>query len=116
MSLLVKIETRGLGAGTKGSIAPDRLLDGEPQTTSWEQDLIHGKVRSGVWEMTPGMNLSIKGDTYEYCHILEGEVEITPEGGEPHRYFAGDHFVMKPGFRGTWRTVRTVRKAYVIVS
>jgi uncharacterized cupin superfamily protein len=29
--------------------------------------------------------------------------------------FAGDSFVMKPGFVGVWRTLETVRKIYVCV-
>lgn len=115
MSTLLTIRTFDLGDGVPGTIPAERLLEGNPTTTSWEQDKIAGTVRTGVWEMTPGTNRSIKGDTYEYCHILEGVVEITPDGGTPLRYEAGDHFVMKPGFVGTWRTVETVRKAYVIV-
>jgi len=115
MSRLVTIKTCDLGDGVRGSVAQEKLLEGEPVTTSWEQDKIEGKIRTGVWEMTPGMTISIKGHVYEYCHILEGVVEITPENGAPRRYTAGDHFVMKPGFRGTWRTIETVRKIYVVI-
>jgi uncharacterized protein len=49
-------------------------------------------------------------------HILSGIVEITPEGGEPVVYKAGDSFVMKPGFVGVWKTIETVRKIYLTVS
>ncbi|GHH88823.1 cupin domain-containing protein [Streptomyces capitiformicae] len=49
------------------------------------------------------------------AHILAGIVELTPEGGEPVVYRAGDSFVMKPGFVGVWKTIETVRKIYVIV-
>jgi uncharacterized cupin superfamily protein len=28
---------------------------------------------------------------------------------------AGDHFIMKPGYKGTWRTLETVRKIWVVV-
>ncbi|AMD56779.1 cupin [Agrobacterium tumefaciens] len=115
MSTLITLKTSDLQDGIAGRIAQEKLLEGEPVTTSWEQDCIDGKVRSGVWEMTPGMNISIKGHVYEYCHIIQGLVEITPENGEPRRYGVGDHFIMKPGFRGTWRTLETVRKVYVII-
>lgn len=27
---------------------------------------------------------------------------------------AGDHFIMKPGHTGTWRTIETVRKIRVV--
>ena len=47
--------------------------------------------------------------------LLEGVVELTPEDGEPVTYKAGDCFVMKPGYRGLWRTIETVKKIYVVV-
>jgi len=65
---------------------------------------------------TPGVTRSIKGETFEFCHILSGLVEITPDGGQPVVYKAGDSFVMKPGFVGVWKTIETVRKIYVTVS
>ncbi|MGO8077509.1 cupin domain-containing protein, partial [Rhizobium leguminosarum] len=40
---------------------------------------------------------------------------VSPEGGEPVVYKAGDSFVMKPGFVGVWKTIETVRKIYVTV-
>ncbi len=58
---------------------------------------------------------SIKGETFEFCHILSGVVELTQEGGEPVIYKTGDSFVMKPGFVGVWKTIETVRKIYVTV-
>ncbi len=73
-------------------------------------------VHTGVWEATPGVTHSIKGKTFEFCHILSGIVEITPEDGEPVIYKAGDSFVMKPGFVGIWKTIETVRKIYVTVT
>ncbi|MBS7702104.1 DUF861 domain-containing protein [Chelatococcus asaccharovorans] len=47
--------------------------------------------------------------------MLEGAIEIAEDGKEPLASRAGDSFVMKPGFAGTWRTVKTVRKIDVIV-
>jgi uncharacterized cupin superfamily protein len=43
-------------------------------------------------------------------------IELTEDGGEPVTYRAGDSFVMKPGFTGTWRTIETVRKIYLTVT
>lgn len=56
-----------------------------------------------------------KGDRFEFCLLLEGEVELSEDGGETVTYRAGDAFVMKPGFVGTWKTLQTVRKIYVVV-
>ena len=73
-------------------------------------------VKTGVREATPGENRSIKGETFEYCYILSGVVELTEEGREPRIFRAGDSFVMKPGYVGVWKTIETVRKIYVVVS
>ncbi|MGO7771028.1 cupin domain-containing protein, partial [Rhizobium ruizarguesonis] len=76
---------------------------------SWAQDVARGEmIHTGVWEATPALTHSVKCETFEFCHILQGVVEITPVGGEPVTYKACDIFVMKPGFVGTWRTVETV--------
>jgi len=56
---------------------------------------------------------SIKGDTWEFCLILSGVAEITEDGQSPVTYRAGDCFIMKPGYTGTWRTLETVRKVWV---
>ena len=117
MSLLKTIESRPSFAPRENVPAPDRLISGDPQFKTWAQDTAHGElVHTGVWEATPGVTHSIKGQTFEFCHILSGVVELTPEGGQPVVYKAGDSFVMKPGFVGVWKTIETVRKIYVTVT
>lgn len=117
MSLLKTIEPNPSFAPRENVPAPDRLISGNPQLKTWAQDEAHGAlVHTGVWEATPGVTHSIKGTTFEFCHILSGVVELTPEGGEPVTYKAGDSFVMKPGFVGVWKTIETVRKIYVTVT
>ncbi len=117
MSLLVQLDLDPAGEPSKRSkCPPDRLIAGDPDYTTWAQDASRdGTVNTGVWEATPGTNLSIKGETFEYCYILSGVVELTEEGKEPRIFKAGDSFVMKPGYVGTWKTIETVRKIYVVV-
>jgi uncharacterized cupin superfamily protein len=116
MSLLRTIDTNPSFAPTESGPLPERLISGNPAYKTWAQDVACGEtVKTGVWEATPGETRSIKGDTFEFCHILSGIVELTPEGGEPVVYRAGDSFVMKPGFVGVWKTIETVRKIYVTV-
>ena len=96
---------------------PEVLLAGEPRFRLSVQDLSQdGHIQTGVWEATPGTTRSRKGETFEFCCIISGVVEITEDGGEPRIYRAGDAFVMKPGFVGTWKTIETVRKYFVIVT
>lgn len=57
-----------------------------------------------------GVNHSIKGETWEFCLILSSVAEVTEQGQPTLTYRAGDCFIMKPGYIGTWRTIETVRK------
>lgn len=115
MSLLTKIDHRPGGTPVPGT--PSKPLEGEAQFLTWaHENATGGKVQTGIWQATPGMHRSVKGESFEFCHILEGVVEITPDG-EPGQIFrTGDSFIMNPGFAGTWRTIETVRKIYVTVS
>lgn len=115
--LLVTLDPAPTFPPKPGVPLPERLISGAPTFKTWAQDEAKdGKVRTGIWEATPGENRSIKGEDFEFCHILAGLVEITPDGGAPVTYRAGDSFVMKPGFTGVWKTIETVRKIYVVVS
>ena len=114
MSLLITIDTNPDFAPKEALPTPERLISGAPSFKTWAQDASQGdKVVTGVWEATPGETHSIKGTTYEFCHLISGHVEIEEKDGETKTYRAGDSFVIKPGFVGVWCTLETVRKIYV---
>ncbi len=117
MSLLKTIDTNPQFEPKQSTPMPERLISGSPSFKTWAQDSARdGMINTGVWEATPGETRSIKGETFEFCHILEGVIELAEEGGATSvTYRAGDSFVMKPGFKGVWRTIETVRKIYVTV-
>ena len=48
----------------------------------------------------------------ETCYLLEGEVEVTPEGGEPVRFGQGDLVTFPKGMSCTWKITRAVKKHY----
>jgi uncharacterized cupin superfamily protein len=112
MSLLITVDTNPDFAPKNALPVPERLISGNPSFKTWAQDASKGE-KAGVWEATPGETHSIKGTTYEFCHIISGLIEIEEKDGETKTYRAGDSFVMKPGFVGVWRTIETVRKIYV---
>ncbi|MDQ0473455.1 cupin domain-containing protein [Labrys wisconsinensis] len=119
MSLLttLQIDVEKLAPPTGRKPTEAERISGDPAFRTWLQDTsFDGKVKTGIWEATPGLTHAIKDGVYEYCLILDGVVEIAEEGGETRTYRKGDSFVFKPGFRGTWRTVETVRKMFVVVS
>lgn len=116
MSFLLTVDPYPNTTPEAGKAAPDRLIAGDPSFLTWALDTSRdGQVRTGVWEATPGETISIKGETFEFCHILDGVIELTEEGKAPVTYRKGDSFIMKPGYRGVWKTIETVRKIYVIV-
>lgn len=51
-------------------------------------------------------------DIKEMCYFLEGEVIITPEGGEPITIRAGDLVDFAPGVVCTWDIRKAVKKYY----
>lgn len=117
MSLLKTIDPKPLSPPRESKALPDRLICGDPSFKTWAQDTARdGTIHTGIWEATPGETRSIKGTTFEFCHILEGVIELTEDGGKTTTYRGGDSFVMKPGFAGIWRTIETVRKIYVTVT
>ena len=93
--------------------APEMVLAGDPVFTSWNAEERPG-LYCGIWQSTPG-KWRISYDEWEYCRILEGHSILTEDGGAPHTVRAGDSFVIRPGFRGTWEVIETTRKDYVIV-
>jgi uncharacterized cupin superfamily protein len=117
MSGFVRFNVASPGAGREGNFAAERILEGEPSYKVWEKDNCgDGRIRSGIWEATPGAFRVVKGENWEYCTILSGVVELIEDGGETHRLAAGDTFVMRPGFVANWKTIETVRKLWVVVS
>ena len=51
-------------------------------------------------------------DEAETCFFLEGDVEVTPEGGEPVRVGKGDLVTFPAGMNCTWNIIADVRKHY----
>jgi hypothetical protein len=39
---------------------------------------------------------------------------VTRDGGRQEILVAGDTFIIEPGFTGTWETVETTRKVFVV--
>ncbi len=96
----------------EGAPPADRVVSGTPAFRTWNVEEADG-LYAGVWEATPG-KWRIVYDEWEFCHILSGISVIAEDGGETRTVRAGDSFVLRPGFRGTWEVVETTRKQYVI--
>jgi uncharacterized protein len=95
-----------------GAPAPDRLIAGSPRFRTWNVEEADG-LFAGLWEATPG-KWRILYEEWEFCHILSGVSILTEDGGTARTVRAGDAFVLRPGFAGTWEVVETTVKEYVI--
>ena len=51
-------------------------------------------------------------DDKETCLLLEGEVTVTPEEGEPVKFGAGDLVVFPAGMHCRWEVHKAVRTHY----
>jgi uncharacterized cupin superfamily protein len=87
---------------------------GNPTMKTWVLNTSNdGSMISGYWEATPGTYYAVYTE-YEFVHVIEGKVIITPDDGEPVKIGAGDAFVVEAGFKGTWEIIETVRKHFDI--
>ena len=89
-------------------------VEGTPTMKTWVQHTsIDGSVISGTWEATLGTwHAAYK--FYEFVHLIEGQITITPDGAAPVTLRPGDGFVVEPGFTGTWKIEKPVRKHFCI--
>ena len=93
---------------------PSRLLAGDPVHTTWNVEE-RGTLFAGLWQSTPG-KWRIAYDEWEYIRILEGHSVLTDADGRETHLRAGDAWVIRPGFTGTWEVLETTLKDYVILA
>lgn len=51
-------------------------------------------------------------DTQETCYFLEGDVIVTPDGGQPVKMGKGDLVTFPAGMSCTWEIKRDVKKHF----
>lgn len=94
--------------------APEKVIAGDPVHTTWNMEE-RGTLYAGLWHSTIG-EWRISYAEWEYVHILEGVSVLTDAQGQETRLEAGDSFVIRPGFSGSWRVVEPTLKDYVILA
>jgi uncharacterized protein len=70
-----------------------------------------GVARWSIWEKEVS-KFPIDFDEKETAYILEGEIIVTPKGGEPVRIVPGDLVVFPEGLDSDWEVVKPLRKHY----
>ena len=92
---------------------PAKVIAGDPVHTTWSVE-DRGTLFAGLWHSTPG-KWRVSYDEWEYFRLLEGVSVITDANGATTTLRAGDAFVIRPGFTGTWEVLDATLKDYVIV-
>lgn len=111
MSLLLAVNTDAepeLSAPAEG-----RVLSGDPQFKTWNAEETSDGLYAGIWESTIGKWI-VSYDEWEFFQLISGVSVLTEEGKEPVTLRAGDSYVIRSGFKGTWEVIETTRKTYVI--
>jgi len=49
----------------------------------------------------------------ERSYILEGEIVVTPDGGEPVTIVPGDYVIFPDGLTSIWKVTKTLKKHYM---
>ncbi len=94
--------------------AVDRVVAGDPVHTTWNLEE-RGNLYVGLWHATVGV-WRISYAEWEYVHILEGHSILTDSAGIETHLRAGDSYVIRPGFTGTWAVIEATLKDYVILA
>jgi uncharacterized cupin superfamily protein len=71
-----------------------------------------GAFTAGFWTHESGV-LELDVTEHEFCLLLAGKVRLTAADGQIEDFGMGDGFIIPGGFKGTWETVKPVRKWYV---
>jgi uncharacterized cupin superfamily protein len=89
-----------------------KKVEGEPTMTTYIE-YSTDEALCGIWEATVGTYHAIY-DAWEFVHLIEGKIIITPDGGESYTVVAGDAFVVEKDFKGTWKIEENVVKHFHI--
>ncbi len=113
MTHLQRVAREGI-TPEEGRPDPGKVLAGDPVHTTWNIEE-KGGLYCGLWQSTPG-KWRISYEEWEYVHILKGVSVLTDAAGVETVLRAGDSFIIRPGFSGTWEVLETTLKDYVILA
>ncbi|NJM83699.1 MAG: cupin domain-containing protein [Tabrizicola sp.] len=113
MTLIERITREGLEPDVERP-EPGKVLAGDPVHSTWNIEDYDG-LYAGLWQSTPG-KWTVAYEEWEYVRILEGHSILTGSDGSVTHLKAGDSYIIRPGFRGTWEVVETTLKDYVILT
>lgn len=91
---------------------PEKRVAGDPVHSTWILEDRDG-LYCGLWQSTPG-EWQVSYSEWEYVYIHSGHSVLTDREGTATTLKAGDSYMIRPGFAGTWRVIETTLKDFVI--
>lgn len=89
-------------------------VSGDPSMKTWiEYKSPDETMIAGWWEATTGTYYA-EYASWEFIHLIEGKVIITPDGGEAVEVGPGEAFIFEADFKGHWKIVEPVKKHFTI--
>lgn len=111
MSLLHRVSVLGIVPEVTRP-DPAKVIAGDPVHTTWNIEDRDG-LYCGLWHSSQGQ-WQVSYEEWEYIRILEGHSILTDETGHATHLKAGDSWIIRPGFAGSWTVVEPTLKDYVI--
>jgi hypothetical protein len=101
----------GLGLPPTTHDASDTAVEGasHPRAHTFYTDP-SGVFTVGVWACDAGTLAIDDLATDEACYLIDGEVIISDAHGNQERFVAGEAFLLKRGFVGTWHMPHPILK------
>ncbi len=112
MEHLVKLTRQGVTPEITRPAA-ERVIAGDPVHTTWNLEE-RGTLYAGLWHTTTG-EWRVDYVEWEYIRILEGLSVLVDETGAETRLAPGDSYLIRPGFKGSWRCIEPTLKDYVVL-
>ncbi|GAB3111595.1 DUF861 domain-containing protein [Aestuariicella hydrocarbonica] len=92
----------------------EKILAGNPAQLIWHcYDNKDKSFGAGIWQGEPGTH-KVNYTEEEVCFMLEGKVIVADNEGNEITLQKGDMFAIPAGFSGSWTTVETAKKMYVV--
>ncbi|MGA0541435.1 cupin domain-containing protein [Neotabrizicola sp. VNH66] len=110
--LILRVTRDGVTPTIEGP-APEAVVSGNSVHTTWSLEETEDGLYSGLWQATPG-KWRLTYAEWEYVYIHEGHSILTDADGVETHLKAGDSYIIRPGYSGTWEVVETTLKDYVI--
>lgn len=96
---------------------PDRLIEGNPQRTTFEHFLsATGDLSAGIWACEPGAwRIAFAPGKDEFFCVISGRIRIADADGVAREFGPGDACIIPGGFTGSFEVIESVRKYFVVI-